>query len=155
MVMLRKEITGMIHTKAATISHKKWRLSPKGQAFLAKNKKRKLEYQKLFRAKKIAENPNYHQAVNSKRTKEYNRNAWLKTAYGIDNTTFNKMLVKQKHKCKICKQKMTKQLHVDHCHKTYKIRGLLCRDCNTGIGLLKENTTIIKNAIKYIKEHNE
>lgn len=64
---------------------------------------------------------------------------------------------KQNGKCKICDIEILKSdlerkvLNVDHCHKTKKIRGLLCMECNTGIGLFGENVEIIKNAIEYLK----
>ncbi len=40
---------------------------------------------------------------------------------------------------------------VDHCHKTGKIRGLLCASCNGGLGLFKDNPQALANAILYLK----
>ena len=42
------------------------------------------------------------------------------------------------------------KLAVDHCHKTGKIRGLLCGGCNTSIGSFEDNPELLKNAIKYL-----
>lgn len=79
--------------------------------------------------------------------------------YGINLNQFNKMIIKQNNVCAICnmpetsKEKRTgkiKTLVVDHCHTTKKIRGLLCSNCNKGIGLLKDNKTILINAINYL-----
>jgi hypothetical protein len=58
----------------------------------------------------------------------------------------------QDHKCKICKMKadLHNELCVDHCHKTGKVRGLLCRQCNTGLGNFRDNTELLKSAIKYL-----
>lgn len=50
--------------------------------------------------------------------------------------------------CGICGN--TKLLYLDHCHKTGKIRGILCRSCNIGIGMFRENSEIILKAIDYI-----
>ena len=43
---------------------------------------------------------------------------------------------------------------MDHCHKTKKIRGLLCHTCNSGLGMFKDNIEYLKNAIKYLEVNN-
>jgi hypothetical protein len=43
-------------------------------------------------------------------------------------------------------------LHVDHCHKSGKVRGLLCNNCNRGIGMLNDNVEKLKAAILYLKK---
>ena len=56
-------------------------------------------------------------------------------------------------KCKICgkhQSELTLSLNVDHCHITGKIRGLLCGNCNKALGLFKDNTKSLKNAINYL-----
>jgi hypothetical protein len=52
---------------------------------------------------------------------------------------------------KTCTQ--VKKLAVDHCHKTGKIRGLLCQGCNMALGLLKDSPAIINNLARYINKH--
>jgi hypothetical protein len=44
-------------------------------------------------------------------------------------------------------------LHIDHCHITGKIRGLLCHLCNRGIGLFRERSDLLQAAIKYLESH--
>lgn len=71
---------------------------------------------------------------------------------------------KQEGKCAICneietsklsnKLNIPRSLAIDHCHKTNRIRGLLCSKCNKGIGLLKEDINIMNNAIKYLEKYN-
>ena len=87
------------------------------------------------------------------------KNFKLKKAYGITLDQYNDMLSKQDGKCMICLvdnnglyQNKKKAFAVDHCHTTGKIRGLLCGDCNSGIGLLKENIDLLNNAIKYLNK---
>ncbi len=77
----------------------------------------------------------------------------LKTTYGINIETYNKMFNDQNGCCKICKIHQTdlnKNLAVDHSHTTGKVRGLLCHKCNMGIGLLQEDITILAESIKYL-----
>lgn len=70
------------------------------------------------------------------------------------------MFQKQGGLCAIChkpekeidkKTGLPRPLHVDHNHVTNEVRGLLCGECNKGIGSLKENPTILRNAAEYIE----
>lgn len=71
----------------------------------------------------------------------------------------DKMFLSQDKKCKICQTQNTKilvhgGLYVDHCHESGKVRGLLCRDCNMMLGLCKDKTDILYNAIVYLNKNN-
>ena len=77
----------------------------------------------------------------------------LKYRYGIELSEYDAMVEQQKCKCKICKTE-TKTLVVDHCHDSGRVRGLLCKQCNVGIGMLKESENIMREALNYINEHN-
>lgn len=86
---------------------------------------------------------------------KYKKNERLKKRYGIDLQEYSSLLKKQKYKCKICgdKKKANKDaLPVDHCHKTGKVRGILCPTCNAGLGSFKDSEKLLKQAIKYLKE---
>lgn len=74
----------------------------------------------------------YKTIANDSNFKLKQRDSHLKRTYGINIKIYNSMLSDQDGKCKICKE--VKKLFVDHCHKTNKIRGLLCIKCNTGLG---------------------
>jgi len=109
-----------------------------------------------FRLKIQRRNPIFKQKF-----KEYQRNSIFKFRYGITTKEFEKMVKKQKNKCIICNEepKKTKafqtwNLHIDHCHKSKKIRGLLCHLCNRGLGLFKDDINLLKKAVKYLKKHN-
>lgn len=82
------------------------------------------------------------------------RNRDLLRLYGITTEQYNDMLEYQNNKCKICETEHTdeKYLHVDHCHDTMKVRGLLCGKCNTGLGLFNENIKLFIKACDYLKE---
>jgi hypothetical protein len=71
------------------------------------------------------------------KNKDSVRNDHYKRNYGITLDDFNKMAEQQGHKCKICETTEPKGMgawHVDHCHETKKVRGLLCNNCNTKLG---------------------
>lgn len=72
----------------------------------------------------------------------------LKRKYNIDLISYNKLIDLQNNVCAICKN--TGKLHVDHDHITGIVRGLLCMNCNTGIGNLKDSPELLRSAINYL-----
>lgn len=72
---------------------------------------------------------------------EKNRVSYYKNKYGISREELGNC-------CEICHKE--EDLVIDHCHTTGKVRGLLCRQCNAGIGLLKDNIELIKRAWEYL-----
>jgi len=78
--------------------------------------------------------------------------------YNLTENDYDDMLEKQNYECLICHTKvdgLKEVLHIDHCHKTGKIRGLLCRCCNVAIGLIKEDITIAYAIIDYINNNKD
>jgi len=85
------------------------------------------------------------------RNKHFNR--YYLRHYGITLDQVIAMKIKQDYKCAIC-LKRKKKLHVDHNHKTGKVRGLLCFTCNTAIGKLQvdKGVQLLQRAIAYAIE---
>ena len=78
----------------------------------------------------------------------------LKNRYGISYQEYLNMLSAQQERCAICGTDDTgarKAFHVDHCHDTGKVRGLLCGNCNSGIGNLRDDIDLLYRAIEYLK----
>jgi hypothetical protein len=82
--------------------------------------------------------------------------------YNLSKDEFVKKLKEQNYQCKICKSEIKylspnkekyKSACIDHDHKTGKIRGLLCSNCNRALGLFKDDQSIIKNAYKYLVQY--
>lgn len=73
--------------------------------------------------------------------------------YKISKQEYLELKLKQNNCCAICKEpeKEDKCLYIDHCHKTGKIRGLLCSQCNCALGNLKDNIETAENLIEYLK----
>lgn len=71
--------------------------------------------------------------------------------FGITLEDYNTQLEAQKHKCAICGSKdENKELAVDHCHATGKVRGLLCWRCNGTLGKFEDNVELLQSAINYL-----
>jgi hypothetical protein len=79
----------------------------------------------------------------------------VKIKYGITEQDFNEMLEEQKFSCALCEKPFTSMknndLHIDHCHETNKVRGLLCMKCNVGLGMLGDNEEGLLRALSYVK----
>jgi len=77
--------------------------------------------------------------------------------YGLSYEQFEQMVLDQGGKCAICGYSDRKKPLffpvIDHCHKTGKVRGLLCMNCNQGLGRFKDNATFLKNAIAYLHKN--
>lgn len=72
----------------------------------------------------------------------------IEKVYGLSEDAYRKLYESQGGKCAICNQE--KPLVVDHCHKDNVVRGLLCRACNTGLGVWRDNQEILDSAKKYL-----
>ena len=70
--------------------------------------------------------------------------------YGITVTEYRRLFALQNGRCAICNVNQESNLDVDHCHKTNKVRGLLCRKCNNAIGLLQDDAALCKKAADYL-----
>jgi hypothetical protein len=93
----------------------------------------------------------YARATRERFGKEWVRSANLKTAYGITLQEWTALFEQQGKCCAICKCGDSKRWCTDHNHSTNKVRGILCTNCNAGIGFLRENATAMFNAIEYLK----
>ncbi len=117
--------------------------------------------------KHYSENSEYYKekarcwkASNAVKKKILDRKYHLKHKYGITIEQYESMLESQNGLCKLCgKPEWIKAnfsedirlLSVDHCHDTGRIRGLLCGNCNTAIGILGDTEQSIERVYKYMK----
>ena len=77
----------------------------------------------------------------------------LKNQYDLSWETYLRMVEEQEGKCFLCgsfPSGKDSKLHVDHNHTTGEIRKLLCRPCNVGIGMFKEDPALLLKVIQYI-----
>lgn len=71
--------------------------------------------------------------------------------YGITEVDYQTLLAKQNGGCAICGSSGRRRLDVDHDHLTNKIRGLLCNNCNRGLGHLKDDPALLRLAATYLE----
>lgn len=109
-------------------------------------------------ARKRANNREYMRSyMKSDAGKTAVRRHRLKKNYGLSLQEFNELLSAQSFSCACCGTTEPKgnsnQWHVDHCHETGAVRGLLCNACNIGIGCLGDDLQGVRNALKYLERH--
>jgi hypothetical protein len=106
-------------------------------------------------------NPDKMKEIERKRRERYKsdpklklkeRNRGLLRKYGITDEEYLKMLEKQNGVCKLCRRPPNeKKFHVDHCHETGRIRGVLCHQCNWYLGVIERDVEILDRIKGYLE----
>lgn len=146
----------------------KERLKKLSKEYKEKNRKKINENTKRWRAKTKEIRSEYNKKLyylhkekhreyrmkNKQRSREYH----YFYKYKITMDQYNNILYHQNNKCGICLIDLTilprKHVHLDHCHETGKIRGILCNKCNSILGLAYDNPFILINASIYLNEYS-
>lgn len=145
-----------------------WYTSPKGwqvcrecrrekvKRFRQNNPERVKELQKASRQRNLDYYQQYDRERNqTEERKRSKRNANLIKKYGITLEEYEKLIEDQKGLCPICQKELkpfTKHgASVDHCHKTLRVRGVLCNKCNSLLGFISDNTDSLQRAIEYLR----
>lgn len=128
-------------------------------------------YQKLWRAEnaeKVRRDKAQWDIDNREHRKEYAKQYKTKRpdyfvrkhldySYGITLEEYETMRESQRGRCAVCgkheEETQRKRLFVDHSHSSGKIRGLLCQQCNTALGMVNEDTDILFALASYLEEH--
>ncbi len=105
---------------------------------------------------RICKNASQKKYMNSQKGKDTIRMAHLRRSYGITQEQYDEILTAQGGGCAICgtktnPDKRASVFAIDHCHKTGRIRGLLCSQCNALLGLAKDTPEILELACRYLK----
>lgn len=109
---------------------------------------------KADRQKAIAATKKW-QAANPDKVKLLRRKRQLKDMYGLSIEQFEAMYQAQDGRCAACADPLFDEphgRHVDHCHATGKVRGILCGGCNIALGHAKDDTERLKALIRYLEK---
>lgn len=150
-----------------TIQLKEWKLKNpekvKKNNWNYNNKKSRIDRLKEYRQ---VEKNRIRERASGVRYRERNpdvaKNGHLKRNFNITLQQYKDMLESQNNGCDICGKQETektrtgkiKELAVDHCHITGKVRGLLCFRCNSALGKFDDSVDILKKAFLYLEKHN-
>ena len=115
---------------------------------LAKNRKKNPHCKDCVNA---AAKTRWHEDAEFKaKTRASSRASHLRRMYGISVQDYEHMLAAQGGVCRICGT--GQDLCVDHCHATNRVRGILCRPCNKGIGIFRDSRSLLANAMEYLHD---
>jgi hypothetical protein len=110
------------------------------------------------RRQRYASDPEFRErakAASRNRCPSRKRELRIIAQFGIDNARYDAMLAEQNGGCAICGSEKSsargERLAVDHCHKTGAVRGLLCSNCNQGLGKFKDNAAQLRKAVAYLE----
>ena len=109
------------------------------------------EYLKGWYMKRKSEGRDWY-----KNNRDRHKDMTLRCHFGIGLEKYNEILESQEGRCAICgksKDDNKKSLCVDHCHKTGKVRGLLCDHCNKGLGQFMDDPQLLLLAHEYIRRN--
>jgi hypothetical protein len=97
----------------------------------------------------------HHRKDNPSKMRDIDFNNDLKKHYGITSEKYWELFNKQGGLCACCGQShelFKRRLHVDHDHTTGQVRGLLCTECNPGLGYFQDSIERLEMAITYLRK---
>lgn len=92
------------------------------------------------------------------KNKEKVKNSRLLATYGIDLNEYNARLLAQNYQCPLCEKTFSigsfgpDSPVIDHCHTHGHVRGILCNECNRGLGYFRDNATALRKAAEYLEK---
>jgi len=146
------------YNKAYRAAHpEKWKAyyaahPEKWKAYYAAHREERKAYCVAHRKERAAESRHYHAAHPEKR-----RARKLKKNYNLSLAEYENILIKQGGVCAICRKRgwNLRRPHIDHDHITNKVRGILCSNCNTALGLIAEDPKRAWAMASYLEKFNE
>lgn len=127
------------HPESRAEEMRKYRESENYQNWYKRNKELIVQRSREWRA---------NHAVHSR---ELEREARLRRKYGMTVENYNRMLLLQNFGCAACRRRPDEELVIDHDHRSGRVRGLLCRHCNTVLGLVFEDPENLSRLANYIQ----
>jgi hypothetical protein len=147
---------GALREKRKTDPDWRARAGATKRAWLEKHPEKR-EARRATDREKYASDPEYRKRVLAacRRTPEQNRDRKLRRNYGITAAEYDALLAEQGGGCAICGRtenpgRFRQSLPVDHDHETGAIRGILCIDCNRGIGMFRDDLRLLRRAVEYL-----
>lgn len=146
----------------------KEKISETSKKYFIKNKDKIMDAQKKWRKANSDKIKKYVSTYNNKypekiQIKNFRTKVSFLKKLDLSFDEFKILLEKQNYLCDICKKPETlkhqsgkpRLLCIDHCHKSNKVRGLLCQKCNSGLGFFKDELSTVFSAYNYLKKHGK
>ena len=104
-------------------------------------------HKRTYTSGNIGLQPKCKKCQHNRRATYYKPHEFMRRKFSLTEDQYNDLMSNEN--CKTCGEKMGKKC-IDHCHSTNKIRGVLCNNCNTALGLIRDNRQTLKNMRQYL-----
>jgi hypothetical protein len=140
---------------------KKYRLNHKKEISISQKpyQKRYRDGRSEYEKQLIKEYQKQYGSINKEKRREIRHFTNVKynllRKYNLTLMQYNNLFITQNGCCAICgihQSELSSTLAVDHNHDTNEVRGLLCRNCNIGLGCFKDSIDFLNNSINYLKK---
>ena len=106
-------------------------------------------HKRTYSSGKVGLQPKCKKCSSKKRATYYKPHQYMRTKFKLTEDQYDDLM--KNENCEICNVKLTKKC-IDHCHSTEKIRGVLCNNCNTALGLVGDNVNTLSRMIDYLNQ---
>ena len=107
-------------------------------------------HKRTYTSGNIGLQPKCKKCQHNKRAKYYKPHEFMRRKFKLTEDQYNDLM--KNNNCQICNAELTKKC-IDHCHSTNKVRGVLCNNCNTSLGLVGDNIQTLETMINYLQTH--
>ena len=105
---------------------------------------------RTYASGKVALQNRCKKCQHSMRVSYYKPHEAARRKFRLTDEDYNTLIEKSKEGCEVCHAPLTK-VCIDHCHTTGKVRGVLCNNCNTALGLVGDNVDTLYKLIQYLE----
>ena len=107
-------------------------------------------YKRTYKSGKVKLQPKCKSCQNSRRAKYYKPHENIRRSLNISDEYYTTLLKRCEGRCEVCNRPIDK-LCIDHCHSTNKVRGVLCNNCNTALGLVGDSKETLTKLIQWLE----
>ena len=105
-------------------------------------------HKRTYASGNIGDQPKCKKCSSEKRKSYYKPHEYMRRKFNLTETEYSDLI--NVNTCQICDRDITDKKCIDHCHSKEKIRGVLCNNCNTALGLVGDNTEVLSRMINYL-----
>ena len=107
-------------------------------------------HKRTMRGGKVGLQPKCKKCSTEVRRQYYKPHEYMRRKFNLSDEQYAAFM--ENDNCQVCGQDITSKKCIDHCHITEKIRGVLCNNCNTALGLVEDNVQILSKLIQYLEQ---
>ncbi len=107
-------------------------------------------HKRTYSSGNIGLQPKCKKCSTKNRRQYYKPHEFMRRKFKLTEQQYAELI--SNNNCEICNRVLKKKC-IDHCHSTNIVRGVLCNNCNTALGLVGDNVSVLEEMIKYLQKH--